>query len=137
MDAVGKLTLTASRGQLPRGPNSLGPRPALDACAAIARRHPAPLDGGRAVKITESMCAGVPAPSSSGAGPYPAWTLQNGGLCNRWRTMTEIAGVFGRNAISNINDCRGFLNRSQTNCDRRQMKFGPTSWPSSTSPCPL
>lgn len=34
--------------------------------------------------------------------------------------MTGIGGVFGRNAILNINDCRGFLNRSETNYDRRQ-----------------
>jgi hypothetical protein len=34
--------------------------------------------------------------------------------------MAGIAGVFGRNAILNINDCRGFLNRSQTNYDRRK-----------------
>jgi hypothetical protein len=34
--------------------------------------------------------------------------------------MTEIAGVFGRNAMPNIYDCRGFLNRSQINYDRRK-----------------
>ena len=33
--------------------------------------------------------------------------------------MTGIADVPGRNAIHNINDCRGFLNRSRTNYDRR------------------
>jgi hypothetical protein len=48
------------------------------------------------------------------------WPLHQG-LCDRRRTITGIGGVFVRNAILNINDSRGLLNRSETNYDRRQI----------------
>src|ERR1700676_3970031 len=50
----------------------------------------------------------------------PGHPLLRARLPDRGRTITGIAGLPGQNTIPDINDYRGFRNRSQTNYDRRQ-----------------
>jgi hypothetical protein len=89
-------------------------------CRAWLSRDPAGLSfaASRQPK-SRNPCSQHPVHPRRRSRPCPAWLPQRRRFRDRRHTMAGIADISGQNAIHNVNDCRGFLNRSQTNYDRR------------------